>query len=155
MRDHRYDLGKVDYNNSGRRNCKAAITWRLEGDRFSMCAEIWNPRETDVYTCGQCIESVAAYFPRDTKAQRMVAIWRRWHLNDMRAGTPAQEAWLRDNPIVAVYPESYYVKASAALAEVGLNPDPNFTESGYLYGSAWVIETLPDDVRAEIESWST
>lgn len=145
MTEHRYDLGKIDYNGSGRRNCKAAITWRLEDGRFSMCAEIWNPRETDVYAGGQCVDTVAAYFPNDTKAQRMVAIWERWHLNDMRAGTPAQEA----------YPNQYgrggsYDANLTALTDAGYNPD-----NGYVYGSKWLREDLPADVVAEIESWTS
>lgn len=101
-------------------------------------------------------------------------VWKRWHLNGMTAGSPAQEAWLRDNPVTAVYPESHYEKAaSAALAAVGLNPDPNFfhpTKSRdrviltggygvdarieriptfdvpYSYGHAWLYEEVPADV---------
>jgi hypothetical protein len=152
---HRYELGKVDYNGSGRRNCKAVITWDLENGRFSMQAEIWNPRETDCYACGQCVEEVAAYFPSDAKAQRMLAIWRDWHLNDMRAGSPAQEAWLRENPVTAVYPGSHYETAKAALAAAGLQPDTSYIHNGnpYSYGSAWLRRELPPEVVAEIESW--
>ena len=153
--ERRYDLGKVDYHGSGRRNCKAAITWKIDGDRFSMCAEIWNTRETDCETCGQCVDTVAAFFPHDKKAQRMVEIWRRWHLNDMKVGSAAQEAWLQANPVKGVYPDSYYWKASEALKAAGLNPDPGCVHNGkpYVYGSAWLHEALPDDVRAEIEAW--
>jgi len=151
MREHRYDLGKVDYNGSGRRNCKAAITWRLEDGLFAMCAEIWNPRETDVYTFGQCVDTVAAYFPEDAKAQRMLAIWREWHLNDMQAGSPAQRAYLEALP---VWPQ--YEEACRVLADAGLNPDPGYLHNGkpYAYGSAWLKRDLPADVLAEIESWS-
>lgn len=104
---------------------------------------------------------------------RLVEIWDRWHLNGMRAGSPAQQAWLRDHPVTVNYPESHYVKASAALAAAGLNPDPNFfhpTKSRdrvivtggygvdarieriptfdvpYLYGHAWIYEEVPADV---------
>lgn len=153
--ERKYVLGKVDYNHTGRRNCEAAITWRFENGRFTMQAEIWNPRKTDIYCGGQCVDTVAAYFPNDAKAKRMVAIWERWHLNDTKAGSPAQEEWLRQNPVSAVYPESHYEKASAALAGAGLNPDPAHLHNGkpYAYGSAWLREELPADVVAEIESW--
>jgi hypothetical protein len=147
-KEHRYVLGKCDYNGSGRRNCKAVITWSIEDGRFSMCAEIWNPRGTDIYCGGQCVDTVAAYFPNNKKAARMVAIWRRWHLNDMKAGTPAQEAWLRDHPMQFTYPQSHYEEASKALAAAGLNPD-----NGYSYGSKWLCEEIPADIRAEIEAW--
>lgn len=155
MREHKLVLGKIDYNNSGRRNCKAVLTWELHEGRFSMCGEIWNPRETDCYCCGQCVDTVAAYFSNNAKVQRMLAIWKRWHLNDMKAGSPAQQEWLETNPVKAVYPESHYEVASAKLAEAGLNPDPNFIRNGkpYKYGTAWLKEEIPADVVAEIESW--
>lgn len=140
MTRNSYALGKVDYNNSGRRNCRAAITWSLIDGRFSMSAEIWNPRETDCYTCGQCVDTVAAYFPKDAKAQRMLAVWKRWHLNDMRAGTPEQ---------LAIAGELPYEKACEALKSAGM-----FEHNGYRYGSKWLREELPADVVAEIESWS-
>ena len=72
----------------------------------------------------------------------------------MKAGSPAQEAWLAANPVTAVYPESHYDKASAALAAAGLNPDPDYLHNGipYRYGSAWLKRDIPADVVAEIES---
>lgn len=81
--------------------------------------------------------------PRWTPAliRQFFDAWDRWHVNNMKAGTPAQERYLRDNPIEAVYPESHYDKASAALAAAGLNPD-----NGYKYGSAWLSEDVPEDV---------
>lgn len=144
----KYSLGKVDYLDHGRRDCEAAITWELKDGRFSMCAEIWNARHTDIYQGGQCVDTVAAYAPHDKKAKRMVEVWKRWHLNDMRAGSPAQEQYLREHPISYVYPTSHYDKASEVLEAAGLNPD-----NGYKYGSAWLREDLPADVLAEIRSW--
>lgn len=155
MRDEkRYVLGKVNYNHykSGRRNCEVAITWTLAEGRFSMCAEVWNPRKTNLYMYGQCVDTVAAMFPNDTKAQRMAEVWKRYHLNDMKAGSAVQEQWLRDNPIPEAeyaYPRSHYKVASDKLADAGLNPDPN----GYLYGHEWKAEELPAAIVAEIESW--
>lgn len=81
--------------------------------------------------------------------KRLLELWDRWHLNDMRAGSPAQEAWLRDNPVSVKYPESHYEKASEALAAAGLNPDAD----GYRYGHAWKREEIPADVIAEIEAF--
>lgn len=52
------------------------------------------------------------------------------------------------NPVTAVYPESHYDKASAALAAAGLNPDAD----GYRYGRAWKFEELPQSVVNWLES---
>lgn len=76
------------------------------------------------------------------KVSLFLIAWDRWHLNDMKAGSPAQEAWLEDNPVSAVYPESHYKKACSALAAAGLHPDAD----GYLYGSAWKREEVPAEV---------
>lgn len=70
-------------------------------------------------------------------------VWDRWHLNDMTAGSPAQEEWLRANPVEAKYPKSHYEEACKALAAAGLHPDPS---NGYKYGSAWLLEEVPEDV---------
>lgn len=80
--------------------------------------------------------------------RRFLDLWERWHLNDMRAGSPSQSDWLRVNPLEAVYPENHYDKTCEALAAAGLNPDA----SGYKYGSAWLREEVPADVIAELEA---
>lgn len=154
MSEKRYILGKVseNYTHEGKLNCEVAITWELEDGKFSMCAEVWLPSKRDVSMCGQCVEKVAAMFPDNAKAQRMAAIWERWHLNDMVAGSPAQMEWLRANPIPEEeykYPKSYYEVACQKLSDAGLNPDAD----GYKYGHAWKREELPPEVVAEIESW--
>lgn len=158
MKEHRYVLGMVDYNGNGRDNCEAALTWSLEDGRFSMSGEIWNPRKTDILAGGQCVDTVVGYFPNDAKAQRMLAIWREWHLNDMVAGSPAQREWLKANPIDPAehaYPKSHYEVACAKLEAEGLNPDPSYTHNGkpYRYGSAWLSRELPPEVIAEVHSW--
>jgi len=157
--EHKYVLGKVDYYGKGRANCEAEITWKLENGNFSMCAGIWQPNKRDYEICGQCVDTVASFFPNDAKAQRMKEIWGRWHLNDMRAGSPAQMAWLEANPLDPKdynYPKSHYTAAVDALKAAGLHPDNNYIHNGkpYAYGTAWLKETLPPDVIAEIESWS-
>ncbi len=148
-------LGNVDYNQTGRNNCPAELEISWDGKRFSATAQIWMPSRRDIYIGGQAVEEVAGRFPENKLAQRILAVWRDWHLNDMRTGSPAQQAWLRANPVTAVYPESHYEKASAALAEVGLNPDPGHLHNGkpYKYGNAWLLEEIPAEIVAEIESW--
>lgn len=149
-----YSPGKVDYNRSGRRNCKADFEISLENGLLSICANIWNPRESDIYLGGQAIEEVASYFPGNAKVARIVAIWRDWHLNDMQAGSPAQMAWLDANPIDGNV--NHYSRALAALTAAGLNPDPSFEHNGkpYVYGSAWLRKELPAEIIAEVESWA-
>lgn len=91
-------------------------------------------------SCGQIRDTLvrltAPHFTKETLDQ-LKQIWDRWHLNDMKAGTPAQEDYLREN-----YKERCdYTKACEVLQEAGLNPD-----NGYKYGSAWLFEEVPEDV---------
>ncbi len=148
MKEHEYYLGKCDYNEFGRKNCKAYIIWKFEYGNFSMSAEIWNPRETDIYTGGQCVDTVVSYFPEDKKAQHMCEIWKEYHLNYMRAGTSKQTEFLESQKFPG-YPTDYYEWASNLLIKAGLNPD-----DGYKYGSAWLKEEIPEDIATEIKSWS-
>jgi hypothetical protein len=148
-------FGKVDYNNSGRKNCRVTVEIELEDGWLSICGNIWNPRETDCYSCGQNLDTIAELLLSNPKIKRIVTIWKRWHLNDLKAGSPAQETYLREHPVHAAYPKSHYEEASKVLAAAGLNPDPNYLHNGapYKYGSAWLKEELPAEVVAEVESW--
>lgn len=85
----------------------------------------------------------------DEQLAEFMAIWGRWHLNHMRAGSQAQMDWLREHPITVTYPESHYQKACEALAAVGLHPDAD----GYHYGTSWLREELPDEVIERLASF--
>ena len=51
---------------------------------------------------------------------------------------------------------SYYIWAQRILREAGLNPDPAYVHRGkpYSYGTAWLFEEIPPDIKAEIVSWA-
>lgn len=161
-RENRYFVGKIDGG-------KVFLTWTLDQGGFSMSGEIWNWQGTDLRSVGQNVEEIAAAFPGHARVQLMAEIWRRYHLNDMRAGSPDQELWLRAHEVewekAKARGEDYYAWASAGLAAARLNPDPNFIyvgegaanvrqQGGYRYGSAWVREEIPAEVISEIETWA-
>lgn len=153
----RLELGNVDYNGTGRRINKAAITWELkETDKkpcFSAQAEVWNGQGTDIIMGGQCVDEVAAMFPHNAKAQRIKAVWERYHLNDMRAGCEHQRAGWDVSKMLDVDGQKkaagwVYQKEHAE----GLLCKP-CEVCGYKYGSTWLYEAIPADVLAEIKSW--
>ena len=74
----------------------------------------------------------------------LAAIWKRYHLNDVCAGSPAQEFYLNHNPINDRL--NFFDKASEALEAAGLNPDPHHIVNGkpYRYGSAWLSGSVPE-----------
>lgn len=108
-------------------------------------------------SCGQInmseweIAEYAPGFDRDVEL-KLREIWDQWHLNDMQAGSPAQTAYLKANPIADRL--NYYTKACEALTTAGINPDPNYLRDGkpYRYGSAWLKVEVPEDVLAWLQS---
>ena len=77
---------------------------------------------------------------------RLRDVWREYHLNDMRSGSPAQRAYLKANPVPNT--AKHYLAACEALRTAGLNPDPAYIHNGkpYAYGSAWLREDVPQEV---------
>lgn len=145
------DLGKVDYHGwHGRKINKITIEITLTDERLSISGAIWNAPATDHISSGQNREEITELFPDDAKVARIVEVWRRWHLNDMRAGTPAQEALLAEhqNEWSRYHTESHYDWACGLLKSHGLLRD-----DGYKYGSAWLSEPLPAEIRAEVQGW--
>lgn len=69
---------------------------------------------------------------------KIQSIWERWHLNDMRAGTPKQEAFIREWRLSNKYS---YNEACKALNEAGL-----LIDNGYRYGTSWLKEEVPKEV---------
>lgn len=178
MARHTVSFGMVDGHNRGVRNCEATFEYELQdtdkGPGFSMSASVWNRRKTDTIMGGQCCEEVykMAGSP-DGKIRRMLEVWRRWHLNDMKAGCEHQrtEKW-DERPIDPSKPASTYVTLKAGqcgcLSDYkGWNmltwitrkehPAGLLSEAcpvcGYKFGSMWLYEAIPAEVIAEIKSW--
>ena len=112
----------------------------ITGDVYEKSGHRW--REV---AGGQIHEELLERFGDDPYVARLVEIWKRWHLNGLRAGTRAQADFLREHPVNAVYPASHYDLALEALTAAGLNPDRD-----YKYGKAWLVELLPDELVAEL-----
>ena len=103
--------------------------------------------------CGQidmhlAPDQIVSYAPEwNTQTLRkFLAVWKEWHLNDMKAGTPAQETELKKHEFPG-YPESHYTWACEILEKAGLHPD-----NGYKYGSAWLSVDVPSDVIEFLQS---
>lgn len=97
---------------------------------------------------------------------RFLEVWDRYHLNDLTAGTPKQEALIRNkkaeiNKIDNSYRESSHAYASkqgyescydmfcAWLKEADLLIDPSVKDrhgNDYRYGTEWLYEEVPTDV---------
>lgn len=109
---------------------------KRNGDCIGACGQI-NMHDWDItdYANGWTADLVTQFR----------AVWKEWHLNDMRAGSPAQEEFLKANPITDHL--NRYSAACKALADAGLNPD-----NGYKYGSKWLRVEVPQHVIAFLKS---
>lgn len=151
---HTYSPGMVDYDNRGTADHKAVIEWTVEDGEFSMSASIWQPSMRDIVCGGQCVDTVAAYFPEDAKAQRMAAIWGRWHLNHMRAGCEHQRgAW-----DVAELLQLTSLSSTMAFYKLGQRAkDGGLSAVNYAYFSAMVpgvrALTIATDRPKSPEAW--
>lgn len=91
--------------------------------------------EKNLLGWGQIYDEVKEIIPA-----RLYEIWKRWHLNDMRAGTFVQEEILRQAKASGVELNDYddtcnYLQRFDALVD-----------DGYKYGSKWLKEELPREV---------
>lgn len=112
--------------------------------------------------CGQIVMSLraehfAAFAPGWSRAtvRKLLEVWDRWHLNDMRSGVPSQEEEIRRRAKEAGEeyrnaPHAYAAKQGrkscynlhlAWLEEAGL-----VEVDGYRYGTAWKTEAVPEEV---------
>jgi len=146
------DFGKIDFNGSGRKNCRVTIEVNLnqkeKGTCLSICGNIWNPRETDIYCGGQIyntLKELSHKINNNTKMKRIIEVWERYHLNDMKAGTPAQEKLVEEYTKKNGYE---YYKVIEYLKQNDL-----YIDNGYKYGSAWLFEEIPAEIIAEITTW--
>jgi hypothetical protein len=166
-------LGKVAYTAKTRRNrvqLDLELRWHEDGierkkldtdlqpiERYwelSICGGIWNATGSDYATCGQCIDTIAELYPKRAKVQEISAIWRRWHLNDMNAGTRVQNAAVAahlallgkyDQEAVQSFRRDHYNNCCELLKSLDL-----YEDRGYKYGHAWLTEPLPLAVSIRI-----
>lgn len=181
MRDETYErtlqFGEVDYNKTGKQVNRIELEIKLEIKKgkpcFTASGAIWNSFYTDIIMGGQCIDDIYNDYRGQLSNRKtyeaIMALWERWHLNDMNAGCVHQrkEGWT-DMLIDSSKPKtqdnmrawkSYEeiteeLKTTCKLCEEvktvvvkmgkfndGLLGKPCST-CGYKYGTAWLYEPI-------------
>lgn len=111
---------------------------------LSISGGVWNRRHNDYDTCGQILETIERDFCINAEIKEVVRLWRRWHLNDMKAGAREQsqviEKWLKKENI-----RYDYTLACEYLKSIGL-----YEVKGYKYGHAWLVELIDEKDLASI-----
>lgn len=148
----KFNFGKIDYNNIGRKINPVEVEIRFEetenGYVFRASGTIYNQTKTDCWCAGQCLDTISKYL--DTpEFNAIYRLWKLYHLNDMHAGTREQEeaidVWKAKGNGYDYTEACEYLK-SIGLYEVEHNGKP------YKYGHAWLFWPISENDLEEIKS---
>ena len=177
-------LGKVDGYGNGRKTCRVELEIELreresvaphltidlepigQYTELAICGNVWNHIETDLVQFGQMYDAMLDYFPHSPLVAEIVKVWKRWHLNGLKAGTRTQakaiDAYKRNNTLWRYD----YGEACDILKDQGLYEDTSKLGrlerianrllkqgKGYKYGHAWLVEPLPEKIIEQVKSW--
>ena len=148
------DLGKIAW--TGKQKSYAVdLEIDLREDRFqrpvlSICGNVWNTKHTDIVCGGQCLDEIAKYIHQLDEPNLFIFIykmWKKYHLNDMHAGTPEQEQELKTWRMTLDHSPSYD-ECCRHLESVGLyEVEYHGCEYNgvYKYGTAWLYQPIDAD----------
>lgn len=150
------NLPKIDFNNIGKKNypveLEVELKQRDEKETLSICGYVWNHIHTDLYCCGQCLDTIAEYYQDNDLFQQVYCLWKLYHLNDMHAGTEKQEQAIeraKENGLLKKNAD--YHAVCDYLKSVDLYED-TYNGMPYIYGTAWLYQPIPDDDLKLIKS---
>lgn len=157
---NRINMGKIDYYNIGKKNCKVVINITLEDKEkycdtehtpkwcYSCSASVYNHIGTDILIGGQCLDSLVPYFKDNELFNTLYRLWKNYHLNDLHAGTIAQEKAIDEWKNQGNKYE--YTAVCNYLDSIGL-----LVDNGYRYGTGWLYRPIPKDDLKLIENLLT
>ena len=88
------NFGKFDVEGTGRKENRITVEIEYtEGEkkRFSVSANVWSRKNTDIIMGGQCLDSLTAYI-NDPVFNEILRLWKLYHLNDMHPECEHQNA---------------------------------------------------------------
>lgn len=149
-------FGKVSYSGNTKRNrvfLKLRLNYKDDDPKkpcFSVCGEVWQSNGDDIEMGGQCVDTIWELFKNEIQKpelyKEIMDLWKKYHLNDMKAGTPAQEAAVEEYLKTNNYD---YKEVCNHLYTIGLLRDPQFLD--YRYGTDWLYSPIPDEDLTRIK----
>ena len=145
-------FGKVDYLNNGKKNCLVEVEINFNGITFTSSGTIWNHLKTDCYSGGQNLDTIKKFLPNNKLFNKIYNIWKKYHLNDMTAGSPKQVEYLKS--IQKPEDAEFYTWECEQLEKVNLLHDKSYLYNGkpYKYGTAWLTTEIPTKIKQEINN---
>lgn len=141
------EIGKIDYIRSGKKSNLVTLELELKNillgkPVFTCSGNIYNHIKTDCYCFGQILDKINSYFSKHVLFSKIFRLWKLYHLNDMHAGTEAQEDAL-DIKFGNKYPE--YKECCEYLKSINL-----YEDNGYKYGHSWIYREISSADLIEI-----
>ena len=91
-----FDFGCIDYEGRGtaRNRVTVEMEYKQNGDkkRFTVSANVWNTRNSDIVCGGQCLDTIAPYMNNNQVFSEIYRLWKLYHLNDMHPECEHQHA---------------------------------------------------------------
>jgi len=146
VRKKKFQLGTVEAY--GHKRAPVSVSVKLSWDEeenkrvYSAMGYIGNE---SYGSCGQILEEIAGYRKDSELFMKLYTFWQAWHLNDLHAGTPRQEAAL-DEYRKESGVHNDYKKDCEYLSSIGL-----YEDEGHRYGTNWLYRHIPDDVWADMK----
>ena len=175
------NFGKINYAGTGKRypayveielrNCGGEETFTVQNGKrvytgkttpeyveLSICGYVYNPSETRCVCGGQCLDTMYQFLKHDTLFKEIYELWKKYHLNGMRAGTPEQENAIAEFEKTigrkSTYRERIDVLKTANLYEIpftGITVGRRYENELYKYGYGWIVNRIPGNVLNRIE----
>lgn len=136
-------------------NIDVTLTLQENPYVFTCSADITPLHARDSIICGQCLDTIKNHTSlKDNQTFAVIYdLWKKYHLNDLHAGTPKQEAAIRAAIADGTLPKYDYTQAVSYLKSIELYRDESYQYNGeaYAYGTGWLYEAIPDNDIATIK----
>ncbi len=139
-------FGKIDFDGIGRKINSVEIEVGLQeysdgSYSFTASVNVWNHTHTDIVAGGQMLDAVelSQIEARSSLFATIKELWRKYHLNDIHAGTPEQEEALEKANLLS---GNDFDKVCEFLKNIGLY-EVEYEGKPYRYGSGWLHFPIP------------
>lgn len=91
-----FDFGCIDFEKRGKAKNRITVEMEYKQNKdkkvFSVSANVWNTRHSDIVCGGQCLDTIAPYMNNNPVFSEILRLWELYHLNDMHPECEHQHA---------------------------------------------------------------
>ena len=136
-----FNIGKIAYTSKYKYNKVEVEVEVDENNTLSICGYIYNRYHTAMVSGGQNLDTIKEYI-NNPIFNELYYIWKKYHLNNLHAGTEEQDRIIYKN----LDGDYDYEKAVTILEENNL-----YNDNGIIYGKRWYKREIPQYVLDRIK----